>query len=56
MTRMAKLLEPGGVLVVVGLARGPSPAGLLLTVPAVAGRRRLTRRLTGPGGSIRCRG
>jgi SAM-dependent methyltransferase len=39
LARMAKLLEPGGVLVVVGLARGPSPADLLLTVPAVAGSR-----------------
>jgi SAM-dependent methyltransferase len=39
LTRMAELLEPGGVLAVVGLARGPSPAGLVLTVPAVAGSR-----------------
>jgi hypothetical protein len=39
LARMAKLLEPGGVLVVVGLARGLSPADLLLTVPAVAGSR-----------------
>jgi SAM-dependent methyltransferase len=37
LARMVKLLEPGGVLVVVGLARGPSPAGLVLTIPAVAG-------------------
>jgi SAM-dependent methyltransferase len=39
LARMANLLEPGGVLVVVGLARGPSPADLLLIVPAMAGSR-----------------
>ena len=39
LARMATLLEPGGVLVVVGLARGPSPGDLLLTVPAMVGSR-----------------
>jgi SAM-dependent methyltransferase len=39
LSRMVELLEPGGILVVIGLARGPSPAGLILTIPAVAGSR-----------------
>jgi SAM-dependent methyltransferase len=37
--RMADLLRPGGVLAVVGLARGISPAGLGLLVPAAIGTR-----------------
>jgi SAM-dependent methyltransferase len=49
--RMAELLQPGGVLAVVGLARGPSPAGLFLTIPAVAGSR--AHRIT--GARPRCR-
>lgn len=37
--RMAELLRPGGVLVVVGLARGLSPASLGLLIPAIIGHR-----------------
>ena len=35
--RMSDLLRPGGVLAVVGLARGVSPAGLARIAPAVLG-------------------
>jgi SAM-dependent methyltransferase len=35
--RMRDLLRPGGVLAVIGLARGISPAGIGLAGPAVAG-------------------
>jgi len=37
--RMSDLLRPGGVLAIVGLARGSSPADLGLVIPAVAGTR-----------------
>jgi SAM-dependent methyltransferase len=37
--RMSDLVRPGGVLAIVGLARGVSPADLGLLVPAVAGTR-----------------
>jgi SAM-dependent methyltransferase len=37
--RMRDLLRPGGVLVVVGLAKGGSPADLVLIVPALIGTR-----------------
>jgi SAM-dependent methyltransferase len=37
--RMAALLRPGGVLAVVGLAAGSTPADIGLAVPAVAGTR-----------------
>jgi len=37
--RMSDLLRPGGVLAVIGLARGRSPADLAGLVPAVAGSR-----------------
>src|SRR5215469_4571888 len=36
---MAELLRPGGVLVVVGLARGVSPTSLGLLIPATIGHR-----------------
>jgi SAM-dependent methyltransferase len=37
LVRMRGLLRPGGVLAIVGLARGITPAGIGLAVPAVAG-------------------
>lgn len=37
--RMAELLRPGGVLVVVGLAAGASPASLSLLIPATIAHR-----------------
>ena len=37
LARMRDLLRPGGVLAVVGLARGASPADMGLSVPAAAG-------------------
>ena len=37
--RMAGLLRPGGVLAIVGLARGVTPSDLVRLVPAVAGTR-----------------
>jgi SAM-dependent methyltransferase len=37
LVRMRDLLRPGGVLAVIGLARGISPAGIGLAVPAIAG-------------------
>jgi SAM-dependent methyltransferase len=39
LTAMAGLLRPGGVVAVVGLARGSSPADLAWCVPAVTGTR-----------------
>jgi SAM-dependent methyltransferase len=39
LVRMAELLRPGGVLVVVGLARESSLAGLFLNIPAFFGHR-----------------
>ncbi len=50
--RMRNLLRPGGVLAIVGLARGGSPVDIALTVPAAIGTRlhRLAapRRRAGP--------
>jgi len=37
LVRMRDLLLPGGVLAVIGLARGITPAGIGLAVPAIAG-------------------
>jgi SAM-dependent methyltransferase len=37
LVRMRDLLRPGGVLAVIGLARGVSPAGIGLVVPATVG-------------------
>jgi SAM-dependent methyltransferase len=37
--RMSGLLRPGGVLAVVGLARGVTPADLYLQLPAIMGHR-----------------
>jgi SAM-dependent methyltransferase len=37
--RMGQLLRPGGALAIVGLAKETTPAGLLLSVPAVVGHR-----------------
>jgi len=50
--RMAELLQPGGALVVIGLARnGWSPVGLALELPAgVSNRIRLARRRRPPAG------
>lgn len=47
LSRMRRLLRPGGVLVVIGLARGGTPVDLALTVPAWIGVR--WHRLVGSG-------
>jgi SAM-dependent methyltransferase len=46
--RMRELLRPGGVLAIVGLARGSSPVDFTLTVPAAIGDR--VHRLITPRG------
>jgi SAM-dependent methyltransferase len=46
--RLRDLLRPGGLLAVVGLARGSSPVDIALTVPATIGAR-LHRLAAGPG-------